>query len=111
MSSWCNRFRVGVRCEFKGFADEAAPAELLDVGRTQYPAAHDLRGEDTEPQSGTGRLTMPVTLERAKGEIGRDKAERFVLGFPVRLLGVDETYASIGDKVGGIVLEQPRPWF
>ncbi len=37
--------------------------------------------------------------------------ERFVLGFPTRLLGAEQTYESIGDRIGGIVLKHPRPGF
>ena len=37
--------------------------------------------------------------------------ERSPLGYPARLLGQEQTYASATDKITGIVLTHPRPFF
>jgi Ni/Fe-hydrogenase subunit HybB-like protein len=55
---------------------------------------------------------MPAVLpDKHVAAERKRRDERSVLGFPVRLLGSEQTYDSIGDRIGGIVLKHPRPGF
>jgi Ni/Fe-hydrogenase subunit HybB-like protein len=54
---------------------------------------------------------MPATIERVEPPEPARRDGKFLLGFPVRLLGEDQDYASIGDRIGGIIFKHPRPWF
>ena len=48
------------------------------------------------------------TIKEFNRKIGGDGLALTPLGYPARLLGADETYESVTDKIGGIVLEHPR---
>jgi molybdopterin-containing oxidoreductase family membrane subunit len=54
---------------------------------------------------------MPVTTPSAKTEKSARQEDRSLLGFPIRLLGREQTYKSVTGDIGGIVLKQPRPGF
>src|SRR5437588_3785969 len=48
------------------------------------------------------------TIQEFNRKIGGVGLALTPLGYPARLLGADETYESVTDKIGGIVLEHPR---
>jgi molybdopterin-containing oxidoreductase family membrane subunit len=54
---------------------------------------------------------MPAAEEQRMTQTPAQQEERFALGFPVRLLGPNETYASVTDKIAGIPIEHPCPLF
>ena len=51
---------------------------------------------------------MPEALSNSTIPAGQEKSP---LGYPVRLLGSEQSYASVGEHIGGISLHQPRPIF
>src|SRR5437016_6123740 len=51
---------------------------------------------------------MPQTLAKPNNEGNGQPYLATPLGYPARLLGPNETYDSVTDKIGGIALEHPR---
>jgi Ni/Fe-hydrogenase subunit HybB-like protein len=57
-------------------------------------------------------MTMLTASSRAKNKpVEKREEDQFVLGFPQRLMGEQETLGSVTDKIAGVVLKQPHPWF
>src|SRR3954466_1051914 len=95
---------------------QGASSGLSDARPIEHTPAHHLHGQVKEPKpraGGSARIgrVMPAGVEQRETQTPAKREERFALGFPVRLLGPNETYASVTDKIAGIPIEHPYPLF
>lgn len=54
---------------------------------------------------------MAAITEQSQKQAPGSLDERSALGFPIRLLGANQTYETVTDHIAGIPLKHPRPYF
>src|SRR3954470_22755314 len=94
---------------------EEQPAELRHARRTEYLPSHDLSSETAQSESGFGKEPRFVTnmADAPRTSTAEAETEVTTLGYPARLIGPGENYASVTETIGSIVLsrQQPRAWW
>src|SRR5689334_9320040 len=88
-------------------AIETLAAELLDAGRTQHAAAHQLHRKAAQPKS-PNEIVMSDRELKSTTLASRASS----LGYPTNLLAPGQTYETVNRTISDIPLKRaPGPWW